>query len=340
MKMFGFDTLDWRQVKIDWDAITDDIIKAGTPMDKDGHICNDGNVFGILMDDVQRKRNVQGRVVISGCMDMKVAEEHSGITLSAEAKAALPDIWTHSGGGGVTDYNKLENRPVSAEKGETVILPEITVEIEPEYGEGIFSNVADVKVGNLYIVTWNGTEYYCEAVLSNAANPPMICLGNIAAANGETPTAEPFMLSFLDAETAASAGFGGGVLSLDGSTSVTLSVNDAIVHPLANMYLPKMVVNFTKVDDDDVNNAVSDKKYNEVLAAFQKGYELEGRFVNTADGITYHYVAPLTLVSVREDGFGQVYFCAFVANNVIMMLIEEHQEVLGEEKNAHIKYLT
>lgn len=105
-KMFGADALDWRQVKIDWDAVTEDLIKAGTPIDKEGRICNDGNVYGILMDDVQRKRNKQARVVISGCVDLKKLEEHSGIKLSQATRAALPDVWVNTG-----DWDSMENKP-------------------------------------------------------------------------------------------------------------------------------------------------------------------------------------------------------------------------------------
>lgn len=196
--------------------------------------------------------------------------------MTAMLASKLAGLNPSGGGGGVTDYNKLENKPVGVEKGETVILPEITVEIEPESGSGMFANVADVKVGNVYTVTWNGTEHFCEAVLQEG-DFPMICLGNTGAMTGGTTTAEPFVLVFLAAETAASAGFGGAVMSLDGSASATLSVNDAIVYPLATMYLRKMVVNFTMVNENARFNAVADKTLEEITDAVHKGYDVVGK---------------------------------------------------------------
>lgn len=229
-----------------------DVVKADKP---DGYVCTDN-------------RNLK----------KKYLETTEQTLTDAEKAQVRKNIGAGegTGGGGVTDYNKLENKPVGAEKGETVILPEITVEIEPESGSGMFANVADVKVGNVYTVTWNGTEYFCEAVLQEV-DFPIICLGNISAMTGGTPTAEPFVLMFLAAETAASAGFGGAVMSLDGSASATLSVNDAIVYPLAPMYLRKMVVNFTQVNENARYNAVADKTLEEITDAVHKGYDVVGK---------------------------------------------------------------
>ena len=111
MNFYAMDTLDWREVKIDWDAITEDIIKAGTPMSREGKAANDGSCYGILMDDVQRKRNKAGRVMISGRLDFAQAEAHSGVALSEEAKAALPDVWDQGGSGGVSSWNDLTDKP-------------------------------------------------------------------------------------------------------------------------------------------------------------------------------------------------------------------------------------
>lgn len=88
------DNLDWREIVINWEGMGDDVteIKAGTPMDAEGNIANNGNCFGLMMGDVLRTRN-RARVVISGPVDLDEAEANSGITLTDEAKAAMRDVW-------------------------------------------------------------------------------------------------------------------------------------------------------------------------------------------------------------------------------------------------------
>lgn len=107
------DNLDWREIVINWEGMGDDVteIKAGTPMDAEGNIANNGNCFGLMMGDVLRTR-IRARVVISGPVDLDEAEANSGITLTDEAKAAMRDVWFpgKSGGGlptGGTPYQQL-----------------------------------------------------------------------------------------------------------------------------------------------------------------------------------------------------------------------------------------
>ena len=161
LNIIGPDALDWREVTINWDAVTQDIIKTGTPMSADGLIANDGTAYGILMDDVIRRRNKRGRVIISGCVDLEKAKASSGMELTDEAKAAMPDVWGQ--GGGVSSWDDLADRPFSdTRKTETV---EITWDGNSEgktvvsFPDGAFlckvsdfvaSNVADstAKVAN------------------------------------------------------------------------------------------------------------------------------------------------------------------------------------------------
>lgn len=95
------DNLDWREIVINWEGMGDDVteIKAGTPMDAEGNIANNGNCFGLMMGDVLRTRS-RARVVISGPVDLDEAEANSGITLTDEAKAAMRDVWFPGKSGG------------------------------------------------------------------------------------------------------------------------------------------------------------------------------------------------------------------------------------------------
>lgn len=318
MKMFGFDTLDWRQVKIDWDAITDDVIKAGTPMDKDGHICNDGNVYGILMDDVQRKRNVQGRVVISGCMDMKAAEEHSGITLSAEAKAALPDIWTQSGG--VSSWNDIPDKPEGlpyVERGYGVVLPETTVETAQGGTVAVLPDVLDVSIGRTYDVSWNGEKYTCVAQLVEDPDTgaAQVGLGNLGSLTGGDSTGEPFVIAALDAETAENIGIGCTIMVFDGSTSLTVSIDGEIdiIHPIdpkclpGGEYINLALLGFGEVEAGGETLSVECDTTN-IRAALKAGtvkflVELGGVKYETSGFCNGAFVVPVNAVWLESDKY-------------------------------------
>ena len=109
----GPDSMRWVQVDIDWPNIGDTVIKAGTPMSQDGKIANDGNAYGVLMGDVERKRNRMAQLLVAGFMDFAAAEEHSGVQLTAEAKAAMPKLYTLCGCGGSSNLKVTLTYPKS-----------------------------------------------------------------------------------------------------------------------------------------------------------------------------------------------------------------------------------
>lgn len=84
--------------ELDWKKIGKDELKLGTPMSKDGLEANDASCYGILMDDVEKGKHFQARVIVSGCVDFAKAEEYSGIKVSAEAKKAIGKVWSQGGG--------------------------------------------------------------------------------------------------------------------------------------------------------------------------------------------------------------------------------------------------
>lgn len=67
------------------------IVKAGTPIGKDGKTDNAATVVGILRFDVTEDRP-QGVLLKKAYLNTKVAETHSGVTYDATVKAALPMI--------------------------------------------------------------------------------------------------------------------------------------------------------------------------------------------------------------------------------------------------------
>ncbi len=79
-------------VTLDTAAFTDGVCKAGTPMTKDGTIAAGAeDVLGVLLKDVYEARP-QGSVVYMGTIDEDVAKTHSGVTIDAAMKGAMPRI--------------------------------------------------------------------------------------------------------------------------------------------------------------------------------------------------------------------------------------------------------
>lgn len=88
-------------ITLDTTAFTNGICKAGTPMARDGKkgattagqsgAADTTTAFGILLSDVYEDRP-QGTVVYMGTINEAVAKDHSGVTIDATMKAAMPRI--------------------------------------------------------------------------------------------------------------------------------------------------------------------------------------------------------------------------------------------------------
>lgn len=123
--------------------------------------------------------------------------------------------------GGASSWNDLTDKPF----GEIVeILPETTVEIDPEMGMGIIPAEFTLEVGKEYTITYNGVAY----VVSNGlAVEGDFAIGNLGAMEETAPmTEEPFCLAYspLDEDDSGNPIYGWAVAALDGSESVTLSI--------------------------------------------------------------------------------------------------------------------
>lgn len=88
-------------ITLDTTAFTNGVCKAGTPIAKDGEkgsttaatetAAASTTAFGILLSDVYEDRP-QGTVVYMGTINEAVAKDHSGVTIDATMKAAMPRI--------------------------------------------------------------------------------------------------------------------------------------------------------------------------------------------------------------------------------------------------------
>ena len=76
---------------LDTTAFTDGVCKAGNPISANGTVANSSSAVGILLHDVYEERP-QATIVIGGYIHTKRAQAHSGVTIGADAKAAMKNV--------------------------------------------------------------------------------------------------------------------------------------------------------------------------------------------------------------------------------------------------------
>lgn len=81
---------------LDFTSVVDEvngkkIVKAGTPIGAAGTADNTATVVGILLHDVTEDRQ-QGTLLKKAYINTAVAQAHSGVTIAAAVKTALPMI--------------------------------------------------------------------------------------------------------------------------------------------------------------------------------------------------------------------------------------------------------
>lgn len=174
-----------------------------------------------------------------------------GIKVKGENVIGLPGGGSGSGGtgGAQPDLNAAPGEPGHVlhrthytEIVEGEILPETTVEINPDEGAGVLLwPVLELEVGEEYTVTWNGVEYKTVGVDGAALGEGGVVLGNFGQLTGEGDTGEPFVLMAAPPEMVADIGFAIMVAPLDGSASATVSIygKTKIIHKLDSKYLPE-----------------------------------------------------------------------------------------------------
>jgi len=78
-------------ITLDATAFTNGVCKAGTPVNTSGVVANTSAAYGIVLTDVYAERPI-ATVVVEGYIKTAVAQAHSGVTVSADAKGALTKI--------------------------------------------------------------------------------------------------------------------------------------------------------------------------------------------------------------------------------------------------------
>lgn len=78
-----------RPITLDLTAVTDGVVKAGSPISAAGVVANTADAVGILINDVYAE-NPNGVICYHGILNLANCESNSGLTIAAAAKTALP----------------------------------------------------------------------------------------------------------------------------------------------------------------------------------------------------------------------------------------------------------
>lgn len=97
--LFNLDPYSARAIMVSDTGVTADaktgkkIVKAGSLLNKDGAIANDGTVRYVLLKDVDvTNGKAPGAGVYRGTLDEKKIEKNTSVTISDDAKEALREI--------------------------------------------------------------------------------------------------------------------------------------------------------------------------------------------------------------------------------------------------------
>lgn len=298
---------------------------AGSPINAEGKLANDETAIGILLYDVRKRTGgKRGVVVVSGRINQEAAAAWCGITISDAAKSALVNITFSDdgprmggGGGGVSSWNDLPDKPFGEEMGLVEILPETSpVYDENEGGFGMTSPLGLVD-GETYIVNWNGKEYTSTAVdvssMSNEPSGSILVMGNLGAMVPDFPkTGEPYVIQDIAANNRSL------FLSLDGTTELTLSIahETTTIKTIDPKFLPESVPSKGVEEVRFVDNLTETSEYSSNYGAFcvhlgmaLRQMPLDGNCKIVWDGVTRtHPVVEAEIMGEIYHGFGNLYF--------------------------------
>lgn len=203
------------------------------------------------------------------------------------------------------------------------VLPDTTAEVDSEMGFAIIDGVNFLFIaGNSYKINYNGVEYICEAFEQEGAAG----VGNYGLLTGTGDTGEPFALSTLDN---GDGSYTLGVIPLDGSTTVTLSIAEAVNIPIPRKYLTNALPYYIEVTTTTAEDGTKTMSITETAAELKAIYN-SGRTMIARERIRDDYNEFYEVVNkllsgcmIRDDGemvyyFGAVPIIAGAVNRIII----------------------
>ena len=149
------------------------------------------------------------------------------------------------GGGGVSSWNDLTDKPFYEESSIVEILPETTL-TTTDPGEFIIAeNPPVIEGGKTYVVGWNGTDYTCGSVdLAELSGGQVsgVMVGNMSL-QGLADTGEPFCIISMDGVLVVQTV---GVDPLPTEATISIKGESTVVHKLDGKFLPEGVPHFEK----------------------------------------------------------------------------------------------
>jgi hypothetical protein len=146
-----------------------------------------------------------------------------------------------SGGGGVSSWNDLRDKPFYVEHSFAEFLPE-TQAIGDGSELSIINAINGVQVGDTYTVKYNGVPYDCTAYEFVMEGTSFVALGDVSQLGLTGGNGEPFAMMIIPPDLVSAFGVGASVLPLDGATSATIAIygDCETVHKLDAKYLPEV----------------------------------------------------------------------------------------------------
>lgn len=187
------------------------------------------------------------------------------------------------GGGGVTSWNDLEDRPIS----EDVLLEETEANSYTHATLGkvwLVYNAIELEVGKTYTIVYNGASYDCvcqSAPSGFSDDPNAVAMGNFYVAGGAN-TGEPFAM-LVSKELARID-----IIDLTGASSVTVGIHAKGVYTLDKSLLPygtpKIYNVYIYADWNEMEANILQWNYEEVLEKATDPYTIVRGIMNDEDG--------------------------------------------------------
>lgn len=198
-----------------------------------------------------------------------------------------------------TKWRSADYQPRTHWSEETVILPETTVEIDPEVGVAIFPDMP-ISAGDELTVIYNGSRHVC---ICDDLGDGMWALGNyglLVDPDNPVDTGEPFVIArVINADENGNEIYEWGLIPVDGSTTITLTIAKEKYHTIPREYVPKpyYVYDITMDQFESFNSAYKATP-SEIPVALLEAMHLRMpiyiRIIDTSFALTKEYMASAT----------------------------------------------